>query len=75
MCDFCNKYHLNDGSRAGRIILVNPAGNGRMICTPTGAQIHVNANDEPAIMFYKYNLACGYIEIEYCPMCGERLCE
>lgn len=40
---------------------------------PNKAQIFQLKRDTPGIVLYRYGLAQGYFDIEYCPMCGRKL--
>jgi hypothetical protein len=74
MCDYCDTYHSpKNGSMAGIDIKVNLAGNGKTVYTPDKAQVFVSKTESPAILLFHGMMACGYMDIKYCPMCGEKL--
>lgn len=71
MCDFCNYYHSPKGGVAGKEIKVKPNANPTKL---TAFEIEKHPDDDKyGLTVFELNTPMGFIEINYCPICGERL--
>ena len=72
MCEFCS-YKNNPFIIYGKEIKINKCAKETDL---TEAQIMRNRDDEvPGIVIYKGHSASGYFDINYCPICGRKLCD
>lgn len=71
MCEFCKNIHTTKGGVFGKVIKIKECANPTNL---TDCQVTKHAGDDKyALNIYSYGTAMGYIDINYCPICGERL--
>ena len=70
MCEFCDYYHSTKGNTAGKEIKIHKCANETDL---TDCQVICSDNDRPALIIFSYGAAKGYINIEFCPLCGRKL--
>ena len=72
MCEFC-RQRKDENTIYGKDIKINQCASATDL---SYAKIIKNVNDEKAgIIIFKQCKACGYFDINYCPMCGRKLCD
>lgn len=67
MCQYCDKSQKKN-------IIINKSPNNKET-QPNQAMIIQAQGDTPGIVLFRYGLAQGYFDINYCPICGRRLSE
>lgn len=67
MCKYCGGFY---GHVKDIVIEKSPLDKDTQ---PNKAQIVQCKDDTPGIILYRYGLAQGYFDINYCPMCGRKL--
>lgn len=71
MCEFCDKYHSQEGMISGKEIAINRCA---FYSELKECQVHLRGDDSPSIIIWdKYGIARGYFEVAFCPMCGRKL--
>ncbi len=65
MCEFCNR-HAGNGQECGKDYPIHPCGNGDL-------GIRAEYIDGGIVLFKDLNLASGYFDINYCPICGRKI--
>lgn len=73
MCDFCNYYHSPKGGVMGKEIKIKPNANPTKL---TAFEIGKHPGDDKyGLTVLEMNTPMGFIEINYCPLCGRKLSE
>lgn len=65
MCEFCER-HAGNGQECGKNYLVEPCGNGDL-------GVRAKYIDGGIILFKDHNIASGYFDINFCPICGRKI--
>ena len=72
MCKFCENWH-DENTICGADIKIYKCANETNL---TEAQILKNVRDnKPGIVIFANAATMGYLNIEFCPMCGRKLVE
>lgn len=70
-CDFCDYYFSSSGGKSGKDIKIKPCANETEL---TDCTIAKHNNDKKyGLSIFANGIAKGYIEIDFCPMCGRKL--
>lgn len=73
MCDFCNYYHSPKGGVIGKEIKIKPNANPTKL---TAFEIGKHPGDDKyGLTALEMHMPMGFIEINYCPICGRKLSE
>ena len=65
MCEFCER-HASNGQECGTDYPVKPCGNGDL-------GVRAACIDGGIILFKDHNIASGYFDIKFCPICGRKI--
>lgn len=71
MCDYCNKFQSIKGITIGESVKIKQCAAETDL---KDCQVYIHDGDKPSIIIWDENgTARGYLEIEFCPMCGRKL--
>ena len=70
MCEFCNNYHSSNGGTSGKDIKIKKCANETDL---TDCTIVTPSTDSPGIIIFSIGIAKGFIDINFCPICGRDL--
>lgn len=70
MCEYCEKYYSEKGMITGKSIKIKECA---MSTDLTDCNVYRSPNENPAIIIFSMGMAKGYMDINFCPMCGEKL--
>lgn len=65
MCEFCMR-HAGNGQECGKGYTIRPCANGDL-------GVRAEYIDGGIVLFKDHNMASGYFDINYCPICGRRI--
>ncbi len=65
MCEFCER-HAGNGQECGKDYPIKPCGNGDL-------GVRAEYIDGGIILFKDHNIASGYFDINFCPICGRKI--
>ena len=65
MCEFCMR-HAGNGQECGKDYQIHPCANGDL-------GVRAEYIDGGIVLFKEHNMASGYFDINYCPICGRRI--
>lgn len=65
MCEFCMR-HAGNGQECGKDYTIHPCANGDL-------GVRAEYIDGGIVLFKDHNMASGYFDINYCPICGRRI--
>lgn len=65
MCEFCMR-HAGNGQECGKDYMIHPCANGDL-------GVRAEYIDGGIVLFKEHNMASGYFDINYCPICGRRI--
>jgi hypothetical protein len=65
MCEFCERRAEN-GQECGKDYPIHPCGNGDL-------GVRAEYIDGGIVLFKDHNIASGYFNINYCPICGRKI--
>ena len=65
MCEFCMR-HAGNGQECGKDYTIHPCANGDL-------GVRAEYIDGGIVLFKEHNMASGYFDINYCPICGRRI--
>lgn len=65
MCEFCMR-HAGNGQECGKDYTIHPCANGDL-------GVRAEYIDGGIVLFKEHNIASGYFDINYCPICGRRI--
>ena len=65
MCEFCMR-HAGNGQECGKDYTIHPCANGDL-------GVRAEYIDGGIVLFKDHNMASGYFDINYCPICGRRM--
>lgn len=65
ICEFCMR-HAGNGQECGKDYQIHPCANGDL-------GVRAEYVDGGIVLFKDHNMASGYFDINYCPICGRRV--
>ena len=70
MCKYCDKHYSEKGMITGESIEIKECATSTDL---TDCNVYQCPNENPAIIIFSSGMSKGYIDINFCPMCGKKL--